>query len=165
VQVTTANIFSTKSLSSSEKLTIGYKNVDNGGTGLSFQAADLCYFDTALDAATILANKNLKDITQHPKYSNLTGYWPIDEGGEGLLNNKAPGGYDMVLNGAFSWKAMGTDVPASVTPDPNAKGKSIIITPAAVSATMLYWMNVKILPEFGMDGNPFLNQFEIEFLK
>jgi len=165
VQQTTANIQSKRNLSSTERLTIGYKNVDNGGTGISFQAADLCYFNTALDAATILANKGLKDMTKHPNYANLTGYWPIDEGGEGLLANKAPGGYDMVLNGAFTWKAMGTDVPASVTADPNAGAKSIIITPAAVSATMLYWMNVKILPEFGIDGNPFLNQFEIEFLK
>lgn len=165
VQVTTANILSRKSLSSTEKLTIGYKNVDNGGTGLSFQAADLLYFNTALDAATILANKGLKDITQHPKYANLTGYWPINEGAEGILSNKAPGGYDMFLSGPYTWVSLGKDVPVSVTPDPNASGKSILLTSSAVSASMLYWLNIKILPEFGMDGNPFLNQFEIEFLK
>ncbi|WP_421940401.1 LamG-like jellyroll fold domain-containing protein [Pedobacter sp.] len=165
VQVTTANILSRKSLSTNEKLTIGYKNVDNGGTALSFQAADLCYFNTALDAATISANKGLKDITKHPKYNNLIGYWPIDEGAEGILSNKAPGGYNMELSGPFTWVSMGTDVPASVTPDPNAKGKSILLTSGAVSATMLYWLNVNILPEFGIDGNPFLKEFEIEFLK
>lgn len=165
VQVTTANILSRKSLSTNEKLTIGYKNVDNGGTALSFQAADLCYFNTALDAATISANKGLKDITKHPKYTNLIGYWPIDEGAEGILSNKAPGGYNMELSGPFTWVSMGTDVPASVTPDPNAKGKSILLTSGAVSATMLYWLNVNILPEFGIDGNPFLKEFEIEFLK
>lgn len=165
IQVTTANILSRKSLSTNEKLTIGYKNVDNGGTALSFQAADLCYFNTALDAATISANKGLKDITKHPKYNNLIGYWPIDEGAEGILSNKAPGGYNMELSGPFTWVSMGTDVPASVTPDPNAKGKSILLTSGAVSATMLYWLNVNILPEFGIDGNPFLKEFEIEFLK
>lgn len=165
LQITTANIFSRGNLSTTEKLTIGYKNVDNGGSGLSFQAADLCYFNTVLDAATILANKGLKDITQHPKYANLIGYWPINEGTEGLLINKVPGGYDMVLKGSFKWISMGTDVPATVTPDPNAVGKSIIVSPAAVGATMLYWLNVNILPEFGVDGNPFLNQFELEFLK
>jgi hypothetical protein len=165
VQVTTANILSRKSLSSTEKLTIGYKNVDNGGASLAFQAADLCYFNTALDAATILANKNIKDMTKHPNYANLTGYWPIDEGAEGILNNKAPGGYNMELSGPFTWVSLGTDVPATVTPDANAKGKSILLTSGAVSATMLYWLNIPILPTFGMDGNPFLNQFEIEFLK
>ncbi|MFA6276488.1 MAG: LamG-like jellyroll fold domain-containing protein [Pedobacter sp.] len=165
VKVTTANILSRKSLSTNEKLTIGYKNVDNGGTALSFQAADLCYFNTALDAATILANKNLKDMTQHPNYANLTGYWPIDEGAEGILNNKAPGGYNMELSGPYTWVSLGTDVPGTVTPDPNSKGKSILLTPTAVGATMLYWLNISILPEFGIDGNPFLNQFEIEFLK
>ncbi len=71
----------------------------------------------------------------------------------------------MYLSGPFSWPSMGTSVPAGTILDPNSTGKSIILTPAAVSATMLYWMNVKILPEFGIDGNPFLSQFEIEFLK
>ena len=165
VQTNTQNIQSRRSLSSNEKLTIGYKNVDNGGTALSFQAADLCYFNTALDAATILENKGIKDMTKHPNYANLTGYWPIDEGAEGILNNKAPGGYNMELSGPFTWVSMGTDVPVSVSPDANAKGKSILLTSGSVSATMLYWLNIKILPEFGMDGNPFLNQFEIEFLK
>lgn len=165
VQVTSADITAKKSMSTSEALTIGWKSVDNGGKGLSFQAADLCYFNVALDGATILANKGLKDMTQHPNYANLTGYWPINEGAEALLTNKAPGGYDMVLNGPFTWKAMGADVPVSITPDPNAAGKSIIVTPASVSANMLYWLNIPILPAFGIDGNPFLNQFEIEFLK
>lgn len=165
VQVTTANIEPRKSLSTNEKLTIGYKNVDNGGSALSFHAADLCYFNTALDAATILANKGLKDMTKHPNYANLTGYWPINEGAEAVLSNKAPGGYDMLLRGPFTWVALGTNVPASVTADPNASTKSITVTPASVTALTMYWMNINILPDFGMDGNPFLNQFEIEFIK
>lgn len=165
VQVTTANILSRKSMSTSEKLTIGYKNVDNGGTALSFYAADLCYFNTALSAATILGNKDLKDITKHPNYANLTGYWPINEGAEAIISNKVPGGYDMLLSGPFTWVALGTDVPPSVTPDTNASNRSITVTPASVAALTLYWMNISILPDFGIDGNPFLNQFEIEFVK
>ena len=165
VQVTTANIEPRKSLSTNEKLTIGYKNVDNGGSALSFHGADLCYFNTALDAATILANKGLKDMTQHPNYANLIGYWPINEGAEAVLTNKAPGGYDMLLRGPFTWVALGTNVPSSVTADPNASTKSITVTPASVTALTMYWMNINILPDFGMDGNPFLNQFEIEFIK
>ncbi|QPH38872.1 alkaline phosphatase family protein [Pedobacter endophyticus] len=164
VQKGSANIFSTKSLSTTENLTIGYKNVDNSGAA-SFQAADLCYFNTALDAATILANKGLKDITKHPNYANLTGYWPINEGADGILNNLAPGGYDMELSGPFTWVAMGKDVPASVTPDADVTGKSIVLSQTTVGATMLYWLNVPILPGFGLDGKPFLDQFEKEFLK
>jgi hypothetical protein len=60
---------------------------------------------------------------------------------------------------------MGTDVPPSVIADSDAAGKSIALTSASVGANMLYWMNIKILADFGIDGNPFLNQFETEFIK
>lgn len=163
-QDATINISSLKSLATSEKLTIGYKQF-SGGTNLSFQGAELQYFNTALDAATIKANIALKDITQHPNYANLIGYWPNNEGTDAYINNKAPGGYDMSLYGPYTWKPMGTDAPPSVIADPNSAGKSIVITPTTVSANMLYWMKIKILPDFGIDGSPFLNQFELEFLK
>ncbi|MEJ5995397.1 LamG-like jellyroll fold domain-containing protein [Pedobacter sp. Du54] len=154
------NVSASKNINTTELLKIGAVGGD-----ADFYAANLSIFNVALDAAVVTANVALKDITQHPNYANLIGFWPIDEGGEGVLSNKAVGGYDMYLSGPFSWPSIGTSVPAGTTVDANATGKSIILTPAAVSATMLYWMNVKILPEFGIDGNPFLSQFEIEFLK
>ncbi|WP_316749338.1 alkaline phosphatase family protein [Pedobacter gandavensis] len=164
VAVTTTNISAKGNLSTQEKLTLGYRSVYGVNTALNFQAADLCYFNVALDAATLLANKGLKDMKQHPNYVNLTGYWPIDEGGEGLIANKAPGGYNMVLKGSYKWIAMGTDVPASVAVDPNATDKSIIVANYSIGANILYWMNIKNLASFGIDGDPFLNQFESEFL-
>ncbi|RZL50906.1 MAG: DUF4983 domain-containing protein [Pedobacter sp.] len=154
------NVSNSKNINTNELLKLGVV-----GDNSDFYAANLSIFNVALDAAVVSANVSLKDIKQHPNYANLIGFWPIDEGGEGVLSNKAPNGYDMFLSGPFSWPSLGTNVPAGTLVDPNASGKSIILTPAAVSATMLYWMNVKILPEFGIDGNPFLNQFEIEFLK
>ncbi len=154
------NVSASKNINTTELLKVGAVGGD-----ADFYAANLSIFNVALDAAVVTANVGLKDITQHPNYANLIGFWPIDEGGEGVISNKAVGGYDMYLSGPFSWPSMGTSVPAGTILDPNSTGKSIILTPAAVSATMLYWMNVKILPEFGIDGNPFLNQFEIEFLK
>jgi hypothetical protein len=163
-QDATLNISNHKSLSTSEKLTLGYKQF-SGGTGLSFQGAELSYFNTALDHAVVKANIALKDITKHPNYANLIGYWQNNEGTDGYLGNKAPGGYDMSLYGPFTWKSMGTDVPPSVIADSDAAGKSIALTSASVGANMLYWMNIKILADFGIDGNPFLNQFETEFIK
>lgn len=164
-QVATGNIAAHKSLAAlAEKLTIGFKAVDGSG-GANFQAANLLYFSKALDPAVVKANIALKDVKQHPDYASLIGYWPIDEGAESILTNKAPGGYDMVLSGPYTWKAMGTDVPPATAADPNAAGKSIVVTPTVVTANMLYWMKIKILPDFSIDGNPFLNQFELEFLK
>lgn len=155
------NVSASKSINTTELLRIG----GNYSGATDFYAANLSIFNVALDAAVVSSNVTLKDITKHPNYANLIGFWPIDEGGEGVISNKSPLGYDMYLSGPFSWASLGANVPSGTTVDPTAGGKSIILTPAAVSATMLYWMNVKILPEFGIDGNPFLNQFEIEFLK
>ncbi|SFH00416.1 alkaline phosphatase family protein [Pedobacter insulae] len=154
------NVSASKNINTTELLKLGVV-----GGNSDFYAANLSIFNIALEPAVVTANIALKDITKHPNYANLIGFWPINEGGEGVISNKAPVGYDMYLSGPFSWPSMGTSLPAGNIPDPNAGGKSIILTPAAVSATMLYWMNIKILPVFGIDGNPFLNQFEIEFLK
>lgn len=159
----TGNI-STRNIATNEKFFVGYKQF-SGGTGLDFKSADLQYFNVALDAVTIKNNIALKNITQHPNYSNLVGFWRMDEGADAVFGNSAPVGAPMMLNGPFSWTSFGTDVPQSMTPDPNAAGKSIIVAPSSVTALTLYWMNISILPEFGIDGNPFLNQFEIEFLK
>lgn len=154
------NVSASKNINTTELLKLGVV-----GGNSDFYAANLSIFNVALDPAVVTANVALKNITQHPNYANLIGFWPIDEGGEGVISNKAPVGYDMYLSGPFSWPSLGVNVPAGTAVDSNSGGKSVILTPASVSATMLYWMNVKILPEFGIDGNPFLNQFEIEFLK
>jgi len=167
VQTATGNIATHKSLSAlSEKLRIGFKKVDGSGSG-NFYAANLAYFNVALPTATILDNIALKDITKHPNYTNLTGFWPINEGADGLIGNKAPGGYNMVLSGQYKWVPLGLDVPAGTAPDPNyvASAKSYVSSLGDVSALSLYWMNIKILSDYGFDGNPFLNQYEIEFLK
>jgi hypothetical protein len=165
VQTGSGDISGNKSLTTAEALRLGYRSVDGGGTGLNFHGANLAYFNTALAANVIRDNYAIKDITQHPNYANLIGFWPVNEGAESVLVNKAPGGYDMLLRGAFTWKGLGTDAPASVAIDPNASSKSVIVTPASITALTLYWLNIKILPEFGIDGTPFINQYEIEFLK
>lgn len=159
----TGNV-STRNIATNEKFFVGYKGF-SGGTTLNFKAADLQYFNVALDGAAIKNNIALKNITQHPNYGNLVGFWRMDEGGDAVFNNSAPIGVPMLLSGPFAWTGFGTDVPPSMTADPNAAGRSIILTPSAVTALTLYWMKIPILPDFGMDGNPFLNQFEVEFIK
>lgn len=153
-----------KPMSSAEALRIGWRNVDNN-TPIDFYAGNLAYFQTALDEATIKANLNLKDIRQHPQYSTLIGYWPMDEGAESVFLNKAPTGYNMKIFGAFKWVALGQNAPSQSNVDVTAAGYSLVSTSADVGALAMYWMNVKILPEYGIDGKPFLKDFEIEFLK
>jgi len=156
------NVSASKNINTSELLKLGAF-----GGEADFYAANLSIFNTALDAATITNNIALKDITKHPNYANLIGFWAIDEGGEGIIGNKATGGYNMFLRGQFKWTPLGTDVPAGTLPDPTylPGSKSFVSTLGDATALSLYWMNIKILADYGIDGSPFLNQYEIEFLK
>ncbi|WP_181182405.1 alkaline phosphatase family protein [Sphingobacterium lumbrici] len=165
VQTVTGNLLNNRSLTVEEGLRVGYRNVDNGGTGLSTYSANLAYFDKALDASTIANTHGLKDITQHPDYANLIGFWPMDDGTEGICFNKAPGGYNMQLAGPYSWKNLADFYPPGTYPEPVTSSLSIPTTNSDIAALILYWMNIEILSDFGFDGKPYLTNFELEFLK
>lgn len=161
---TTANILVHKSLTTSELLRVGHRKGDTD-TPTPFYGANLAYYNVALSDAVIKANVALKDITQHPNYANLIGFWPMDEGTEGTFFNKAPLGYNMSLSGTYSWANLGTLYPPGTAPEPITSTLSIPSTASDIAALTLYWMNVNILSDFGFDGKPYLKNFEIEFLK
>ena len=160
----TSDILSRKSLSTTELLRLGHRTGDSD-TPTPFYGANLAYYNVALTDAVIKANIGLKDITKHPNYANLVGFWPMDEGTEGTLFNKAPVGYNMTLSGVYSWANLGTSYPPGTTAEPITSTLSIPSTVSDVSALALYWMNINILADFGFDGKPYLKNFEIEFIK
>ncbi|MDQ0640476.1 hypothetical protein QF042_004041 [Pedobacter sp. W3I1] len=160
----TADILAKKSLTTSELLRVGHRKGDTD-TPTPFYGANLAFFNVALSDATIKANIGLKDITKHPNYANLIGFWPMDEGTEGTFFNKAPVGYNMSLSGVYSWANLGNSYPPGTTQEPVTSSLSIPSTVSDVSALALYWMNINILSDFGFDGKPYLKNFEIEFLK
>jgi len=157
------NVSNVKSINTTEPLRLGGNYTTTSTT--DFYAANLQIFNVALDAATITANKDLKDITKHPNYSNLIGFWPIDEGAENIIANKAPVGYNMSLSGGFSWSALGTNFPPGTTATNTTSNISVVSTAGDVAALTLYWMNINILADFGFDGKAYLKNFELEFLK
>src|SRR5690606_523470 len=99
VKTNSGNITPAKSLTTTEPLKIGWRCQNYSGTNLDLYAADVVYFNVALDEATIKNNIALKDITKHPKYANLIGHWPVDDGGGAIVSNMAPTGYNMNLSG------------------------------------------------------------------
>ncbi|NRF39027.1 LamG-like jellyroll fold domain-containing protein [Pedobacter foliorum] len=164
-QVGTLNITATKNLSTTEPLMLGHKNVD-GSSNLDLYGADMLYFNTALDAATIKDNIALKDITKHPKYSNLIGYWSIDEGGGGVLINSVPSGPNFLMRGSGVWDALGNDIPVSRTPQTLTDGTlSIVATGPDVTALTFYWLRVPVKSDWSLDGVPWISNFEIEYIK
>ncbi|MNQ75088.1 Type I phosphodiesterase / nucleotide pyrophosphatase [compost metagenome] len=165
LQVATGNVTGAKDLSTSNPLTIGHKNID-GSRNLDFYAADIEYFNVALDAATVKDNIALKDVTKHPNYTNLIGYWPLDDGGGAVINNSAPTGYNFLMKGSGTWDALGNDIPVSRTPQNINDGTlSVVATGADVTALAFYWLRVPVKSDWGLDGVPWISNFEIEFIK
>ncbi|TKC05139.1 alkaline phosphatase family protein [Pedobacter frigoris] len=160
----TSDILGRKSLSTTELLRLGHRKGDTD-TPTPFYGANLQFFNVALSDATIKANIGLKDITKHPNYSNLIGFWPMDEGTEGTFFNKAPVGYNMSLSGVYTWANLAALYPPGTTVEPVTSTLSIPSTVSDIPALTLYWMKIPILADFGFDGKPYLNKFEIEFLK
>ncbi|SDZ96519.1 Concanavalin A-like lectin/glucanases superfamily protein [Arachidicoccus rhizosphaerae] len=158
VFVTSKDITGVKNINVDAPLKVGYCW---GGAYPSFHAADFEIFNVALDAQTIAANISLKNIKDHPYYDNLIGFWPIDEGGGGLVTNQAPGGYDMMLMGNFVWEAMGSDVPVSMVPDASI-GTSVVPVTEDIVANMFYWLKVEPESSWGLQGQDWLVKFERE---
>ena len=108
----------------------------------------------------------MSDITQHPKYSNLIGYWPGDDAFGGRLRNKAPNyPYDFTLSGPFQW----TDVPElpchvpAVPADPNVT--SLFIKGVDIVSTAFYWLRIPVQSSWGLEGSTWLSEYESEFVK
>jgi len=161
----TLDITTRKSLSTKEPFMLGHKNVDNSGN-LDLYAADMLYFNVALDAEVIRNNVVLKDISKHPNYANLIGYWPIDEGGGGVLINSISTGYNFLMRGSGSWDALGNDIPATRTPQTLTDGTlSIVATGPDVAALTYYWLRVPVKSDWSLDGTPWITYFEIEYIK
>jgi hypothetical protein len=158
------DILSRKSLANTEMFRIGHRKGDTD-TPTPFYGANLQYFNVALSDAVIKSNIGLKNITQHPNYANLIGFWPMSEGAESVLGNKIAGGVDLSLSGVYTWDYLNSLYPPGSVNEPITSNLSVIAKSSDVAALSLYWLKINILPEFGFDGNPFLNKFEIEFLK
>lgn len=155
------NINGTRNISVPEGLRVG--NRDGGNRNL--YAANLAYFNRALSSAAIESTYGLTDITKHPNYADLIGFWPMDEGSGGTFGNTVRKEYGMVLMGPYSWKNLEAFYPPGTFPAPVESSISVLSTADDVAALTLYWMKIGILPEFNYDGKPYLKEFEIEFLK
>ncbi|GAA4139940.1 hypothetical protein GCM10022216_18610 [Sphingobacterium kyonggiense] len=163
VHQATANISSRKSLSSLEDLRVGHRPGDND-VPTNFSAANLTYYNTALSATTIKDNFGLKDISKHPNFANIIGYWPMDEGTGSQFFTGIPGAPNLSLSGKYSWINLGENYPSGTVNLPVTSNISIPTTVNDIAPLTLYWMRIDVLSDFGMDGNSYLNNFELEFL-
>ncbi len=159
----TTNYDNGGSITSTSPIRLGF-GADPTYTSTNFYAADVMVFNTALSDDEIKNNSCLKDVSKHPKYANLIGYWPAADGYGGQFLNKAPNQTNnFVLKGAYKWGGL-SDVPCSI----DALGANqIAVQPANVDivSQLFYWMRINIRSDWSLDGGAWIKTFEREFIK
>jgi len=148
---------------------IGSPASDEGKSSCSFEMRNVKIFDIALDSATIATTACMQDMTKHPDYQHLIGYWPCDDGAGGLIRNYAPIDQpaDFIAQGGNQWDLLDpSKLPCNVqySNDPS-NPNSIIAKNADIAANALIWLRVDIKDEWELDGTPWITDFEIEYVK
>lgn len=148
-------------IASPKPLTIGYVRGD-GEWALTFTPGDCRIFDVALTDQEIAQMECISDMNNHPKKSNLIGYWLCNDGYGGLFRNKAPGyTKDFVLQGNYKWDNE-PELPCMFTLNPGSV--SFFSKNADIAAQVLYWLRIPIKEDWSLDGSTWLTNFEKEFL-
>lgn len=96
------------SLASNDVFAIG-RNYGNDRI-LDGQIDEVSVWNTALTQATIRDWMCQKVTSQHPDYSSLTGYWPINEGTGSSTTDASTNSYNGSLVGSSTWKNSGAPI-------------------------------------------------------
>lgn len=149
-------------------ITLGYLSGSSSTDGANFEfyPADIRMFNKALTPLEMQNALCLNDITQHPSYANLVGYWSCSEGSGNKFRNSAPGkeGLDFMLEGPFKWENFVSNLPCNANPiiidKPSIQFQSIEVLPQ-----VFHWLRIPVKPEWGLDGSIWINKFEKEYIK
>lgn len=151
-------------ITSSSPLTIGWQ-ADPGMPAVTFYSADVMIFNKALTDAEILTGLCLKDITKHPEYGNLIGYWPGSDGYGARIKNLAPGASgDFVLSGAYQWEGL-QDLPCSIPALTNPALESRLVKAVDIVSNVFYWMRIPVNPTWPIESTEWLSKYDAEFVK
>lgn len=115
------------------------------GSDMAGLIGEVRIWRTLVDSATI-ANWQCQPLNNtHPNYSDLVGYWRMNEGTGSLLNDDGPNNLDAQYNGSASdWEA----VQVLDTTDDFSNTPRVV----DVAVTALNHMCVPINPAWGLDG-------------
>ncbi len=163
------NITSYGAINSPQPLIIGWAQ-GNAGDALTshvaMNVADIRIFNTSLTSAEMAANVCLQDITKHPKYANLTGYFPGNDGTGGRLKNQAPGAVnkDFILENNYQWSIIPL-FPCSSPATGVPAGKVVQLqTSAGIPRTAFYWLRLPVQDAWSFEGTNWLADYEEEFV-
>ncbi len=144
-------------------MTLGW-GADKGMGSSTFFTADAMVFNTGLTDEEIKSSICMMDISKHPKYSNLIGYWPANDGFGGRFKNKAPGQTtDFVLSGPYQWTGV-ESLPCTTTKLTDPTKESLLVKAVDLAPIFFYWLRLTPKADWGLEGTNWLNKYEIEFV-
>lgn len=157
-QVSNANI-NLKNVVTATGLTFGYYPYIFSGLPNDMQICDVHIYNKAMDEETIKKNANRIGIPDAELSNpNLIGYWPMD----GLVNDK----FVNKVNGNPSIAAQGTSrLILSGNNLPYVDENATLIQPQDYFTQIFYWLELQTQKEWNLQGQVFLNKYEVEFLK
>ena len=159
------NLPAAANLNSINPLAIGWQpGVGASGNFIGTRPYGIMFFDEALDSSTIRQTQCLDDITSHPEYKHLMGYWPCDDATGGALHNSIFNYCHFYMHGGFQWTGMGQDVPCSL-PVPSVEDASLlslVVSNTDLVSNILYWLKIKVNADWDLQGQAWLSNFERE---
>lgn len=129
---------------------------------LNCSMLDLLVYNTALTDAEVNAS-SCKAIADYPYQSNITGYWPCNDGLSRFANTKNQAQY-FNLNGPFTWTILST-LPCTISPaspKPGTKPQQFKLTD--VSRQVFYWLGLTPPTGWSYQGSLWLDKYEAEFI-
>ncbi|MGE9313771.1 LamG-like jellyroll fold domain-containing protein [Niabella sp. CJ426] len=158
------DITSKGNISSPAPLTLGYLNTEP--VSVKFNAADIRIFNAALSDDEVKSSACLNDISKHPQYSHLIGYWKCDDGIGASLKNQATNaaGLNFKLRNSFEWNEVSV-LPCNITPSqPSGNNINLQLGNSGIAKSLFYWLRIGVPNSWGLEGSYWLQNYETEFL-
>ncbi|WP_312339655.1 alkaline phosphatase family protein [Sphingobacterium sp.] len=147
-----ANIKTTDPLIFGYRPNISYDLVD-------FDVSNVSIFNKAFTQDEIRNSLcSADELTSSSFASSLKGYWKMSPTESGSIQNEVSGKSAMGLSGAFQSRMTSEVVPCDLGEN------AVFIQAADFFPQIFYWLEVRTLKDWKLEGQVFLSKYEVEFL-
>lgn len=91
--------------------------------------------------------------------ANLKGFWKMNPTSTGEITNEIAGKSNMQLSGAFSGRSVSEVKPCDLG------NNAVFVQSTDFYTQIFYWMELQTQKDWNLEGQVFLNKYEVEFLK
>lgn len=132
-------------------LRLGYL-VGNENTSASLLMNNLQIFNVALTAQEIAAYSCKTTIEpSNPKYGNLIGYWPMQDGIGNKLVEKSGKGSDFLMGGSPPWETFNDNSPA-LCPEIAPSFFTMVPNSIDIPFEIYQWLGIPVSASWGLEG-------------